>query len=165
VYSFEMIASVSNQTEDYPKKRRDNMKGLRIEFDVSRGDGGGRPDGVRAKDPALQCYGWQDLDSTPQVEIRIIEDDRDISQFEGREAEGVKVLYTDEEIQTEIDKLPTRCSIDSPELFQADIQKKGINLNTLKGKTSGEQIAELHALGVKGIRKSVRPSLAQIYRR
>jgi len=141
------------------------MKGLLIQFDVSRGDRGGRPQGVRAKDPGLQCYGWQDLDSTPQIEIRVIEDDRDISQFEGREAEGVKVLYTDDEIQAEIDKLPVRHSVDSPELFQADIAQKGLNLDTVKGNTSGEQLAELHRLGIKGIRKHTRPSLAGIYRR
>ncbi len=141
------------------------MKALLIEFDVSRGDKGGRPAGVRAKDPGLQCYGWQDLDSTPQVEIRVIEDDRDISQFEGREAEGVKVLYTDAEIQAEIDKLPIRYSVDSPDLFQAAIAEKGRKLDSLIGKTSSEQLEELYKLGVRGIRKSTRPSLAQIYRR
>lgn len=141
------------------------MKGLLIEFDVTRGDRGGRPKGVKSKDPKLQCYGWQDLEATPQIEIRVIEDDRDIAQYEGREAEGIKVLYTDEEIQAEIDKLPTRCSIDSPELFQADVKQKGISLSTLKGKNTKEQLAELHERGVKGIRKSARPSLTQIFRK
>lgn len=143
-----------------------NMKGLLIEFDVTRGDrGGGRPAGVRAKDPGLQCYGWQDLEATPQVEIRVIEDDRDISQFEGREAEGVKVLYTDEEIQAEIDKLPAKYSVEDSDLFQAHIRQKNIDLDTLKGKTNREQLAELHELGVKGVRKYARPSLTEIYRR
>jgi len=141
------------------------MKALLIQFDVSRGDRGGRPAGVRAKDPALQCYGWQDLESTPQIEIRVIEDDRDISQFEGRETEGIKVLYTDKEIQSEIDKLPARFDVENSDLFQAHIKQKGVDLDSLNGKTTQEQLEGLYVQGVKGIRKHSRPSLAQIYRR
>lgn len=141
------------------------MKALLIQFDVSRGDRGGRPAGVLSRDPALQCYGWQDLDSTPQTEIRVIEDDRDISQFEGRETEGIKVLYTDEEVQSEIDKLPARFNVEDSDLFQAHIKQKGVVIDSLNGKTTQEQLEELYIQGIKGIRKHFRPSLAQIYRR
>ncbi len=64
------------------------MKALLIEFNVTTGQ---RPAGIEANDPKLQCYGWQNLEVNPCLEIRVIEDDRDISQYEGKQ--GITVLF------------------------------------------------------------------------
>lgn len=72
-------------------------KALLIEFNMRTGKRAGNID---PRDPSFQCYGWQNLDSTPPMEIRVIEDDRDITQFEG--IAGVTILSTAEEANAAI---------------------------------------------------------------
>ena len=72
-------------------------KALLIEFNTRTGERAGNID---PRDPSLQCYNWQNLDSTPPMEIRVIEDDRDITQFEG--IAGVTILSTAEEANAAI---------------------------------------------------------------
>ncbi|MCK5431323.1 MAG: hypothetical protein KAJ03_01200 [Gammaproteobacteria bacterium] len=74
-------------------------KALLIEFNMRTGK---RAGGINPRDPALQCYGWQNLESKPPIEIRVIEDDRDPAQFEG--IDGVTVLSTPEEANEAIAK-------------------------------------------------------------
>jgi len=151
------------------------MKALLIEFD---GATGRRPQGIEANDPRLQCWGWQQLDSaklqelgyTPKsfgntcLEIRVIEDDRDISQYEGREAEGLKVLYTDQEIQAAIDQyMPPAYRIADEALFKAHLEQKAIKLDTVPGKDTQEVLKNLRAQGVKGIAEIRRPRLKERY--
>ncbi|MCK5432340.1 MAG: hypothetical protein KAJ03_06320 [Gammaproteobacteria bacterium] len=72
---------------------------LLIEFNMRTSK---RAGGINPRDPTLQCYGWQNLESTPQIEIRVIEDDRDISEFEG--ITGVTILSTAQEANAAIAK-------------------------------------------------------------
>ena len=72
---------------------------LLIEFDMRTGKRAGN---INPRDTALQCYGWQNLEANPPIEIRIIEDDRDTAQFEG--IAGVTVLSTAEEANAAIAK-------------------------------------------------------------
>lgn len=150
------------------------MRALLIEFD---GATGRRPAGIEANDPKLQCYGWQQLDSaklqelgyTPKafgntcLEIRVIEDDRDISQYEGREAEGLKVLYNDTEIQAAIDQYMTPAyRIIDEALFKAHLEQKNIKLDNIPG-TAQEVLKNLHGQGIKGIAEIKRPRLKELY--
>ena len=66
---------------------------LLIEFDLSTGR---RPGGIDPRDPGLRCYGWQNLDTIPAKEIRLIVDGRDPKQYEG--IEGIKILWGRDEI-------------------------------------------------------------------
>ena len=76
------------------------MKGLLIEFNVTSGV---RPGGIEVRtDRGLVCHGWQNLATTPAIEIRVIVDNRDISQYEG--IAGIIILGTDDEIQQAIDQ-------------------------------------------------------------
>lgn len=77
------------------------MKGLLIEVDYKNGR---RAAGIDPKDSNLQSYGWQNLpeDDGPDVEIRIAEDGRDLSQYEDKP--GVRVLRNDDEIRAAIDR-------------------------------------------------------------
>ena len=63
------------------------MRALLIEVDFKTGK---RAGGVNPRDPKLQCYGWQDTESEPGKEIRIVEDDRDLSVYKG--VPGVTIL-------------------------------------------------------------------------
>lgn len=151
------------------------MRALLIEFD---GASGRRPAGIEANDPKLQCYGWQQLDSaklrelgyTPKamqnccLEVRVIEDDRDIAQYEGREAEGLKVLYDDAEIQAAIDQYMTPMyRISDEALFRAHLDQKKIKLDDVPGRDTNEQLKHLHGQGVKGVAEIRRPRLKEIY--
>ena len=60
---------------------------LLIEWNIHTGKRAGNID---PNDPKLQCYGWQVWEEEPALELRLIEDDRDISQYEN--IEGVTII-------------------------------------------------------------------------
>jgi len=66
------------------------MKALLVEVDFTTG---WRAGGVDPRDPNLQSYGWQSLPEAPgkDHEIRVVEDDRDLSDYEG--VDGVEVIH------------------------------------------------------------------------
>lgn len=135
------------------------MKALLIEWNPNTGKRAGNID---PDDPKLQCYGWQNSDVVPALEVRVIEDDRDASQYDG--IKGVTVLHNDDAIQAAIDEIcKPRYSIDDETLFKIDIEQRGIKLANVKGKDSREQIENLAKRGVKGIRLAKRLSLAEVY--
>jgi len=125
------------------------LKALLIEFDVNTGI---RPGNINPNDPKLQCYGWQNLELSPQVEIRVIEDDRDVSQYEG--VRGVTVLRNKTEINQAIDQnVPVRFSIDNDALLREHLRQKQIKLDEIPGR-SQDVLKELFQKGIKGIRES-----------
>lgn len=75
------------------------MRALLVEVNYQSGR---RAGGVDPTDPNLQCYGWQSLPSEDgsDVEIRLVEDDRDLSEY--RDAPGVRVLEGEDEIDAAI---------------------------------------------------------------
>lgn len=122
---------------------------LLIEFDLSTGR---RPGGIDPRDPGLRCYGWQNLDTIPAKEIRLIVDGRDPKQYEG--IEGIKILWGRDEINKAIQEhIPERYVIENPALFQLHLQQKGISLDQYAGKSTQEVLRELYGMGVLGIRK------------
>ena len=77
---------------------------LLIEWNINTGKRAGNID---PNDPKLQCYGWQAWEEEPALELRLIEDDRDISQYEN--VEGITIIRGVEAINKYIaDKFPPR---------------------------------------------------------
>ena len=141
------------------------MKALLIEFDLGTGR---RAGGISPKDPGLRCHAWQNLDSAPAKEIRLIEDERDVKQYEN--IKGVTVLNTDDEIEEAIEKIvPEKICVEDEMMMRLDIEQRGIQIkdiragNTIderheiKNRRAGnttELLHELKKLGVKGITTS-----------
>ena len=126
------------------------MKALLIEFDVSTGK---RPSNITAKDPGLFCYGWQKLDVVPALEIRMIQDDRDISQYEG--VGGVTILEGEAEINAAVDALALeRYAIDNDILFNTSMAKKAIDFDAYEGWKTADVLKDLHGKKVLGMRKT-----------
>jgi len=120
------------------------MKALLIEFDLSTGKRAGN---INPKDPALPCYGWQNLERVPAIEIRLVEDDRDLSSLAG--VAGVTILEGRDAINQAITaNIPPRYAVKDRELCLAHMREKGISLDTLAGKTLDEAAKDLFAQGI-----------------
>lgn len=133
------------------------MKALLIEFDLKTGE---RAGGISPHDPKLPCYGWQDLgsfddsgifrDKSPAIEIRLVMDDRDLSQYEG--VPGVTILEGKEAINEAITaNIPAQYAVKDTELLVAHLKERGISLDTLAGKSLAGQAKALFAQGLAGI--------------
>lgn len=121
------------------------MKALLIEVDFKTGK---RAGSINPRDPKLPCYGWQDIDGG--LEIRLVEDDRDLSQYEG--VAGVTVLGNKELINDAIiANFPTKYLIKDKELLLAHMKEKGISLDVFAGKNLGDVAEELYKKGLAGI--------------
>ena len=121
------------------------MEALLIEVDFTTGK---RAGGINPKDSNLPCHGWQNLDLG--LELRLVEDDRDFSQYEGMA--GVTILEGKEAInQAIIANIPTKYSVKDKELLLAHMKEKGISLDTLVGKSLQGMARELHEKGLAGI--------------
>lgn len=131
------------------------MKALLIEFDVITGRRAGN---INPKiDRNLVCRGWQNLElndvkskgyisqAIPNccLEIRVIEDDRDISQYQ---VEGITILNDESEINATLDKYfeQDRYSIQDPKLMEMHIQERGISLDELYQKETSEVLKMLY---------------------
>lgn len=126
------------------------MRALLIEFDLKTGK---RAGSINPKDPKLPCHGWQDLEREPAIEIRLVEDDRDLSSLEG--VGGVTILEGKPAINKAIlANIPTRYAVKDKELLLAHMKEKRISLSTLAGKTLSEAAKELYDKGLAGIKKT-----------
>ena len=128
------------------------MRALLIEWVPHTGK---RAGGIDPGDPKLQCYGWQNMDVTPAIELRVVEDDRDLSQYEG--VEGVTVLNGRDEINTAIDtNFPSKISIEDDllysEHFKEQLGDKKIKITDLpdnRQKRLKELKEKYHIKGIK----------------
>ena len=94
-----------------------SLKALLIEWNQSTGKRAGN---INPRDPGLHCNGWQNMDITPAIELRTIEDDRDIKQYVTME--GVTVLYGPEQINEAIDQnFPSKYVIEDETLYAAHL--------------------------------------------
>jgi len=122
---------------------------LLIEFDLYTGE---RAGGINPKDPGLRCYGWQDLESVPAKEIRLVVDGRDVSQYEG--IPGITVLKGKDAINMAIDSLNLeRYDVDNNILFDLSLKALGIDLSLYLGWKTQDILKDLFNQGVAGIRK------------
>lgn len=151
------------------------MYALLIEFDLKTGRRAGN---INPKDPSLKCYGWQNLDEedinakgyewksnlpagSRALEIRIIEDDRDISQYEG--VAGITILRSNAEINKILDKYFEQYMYAMPRgetemtLFSKALSEKNISVSSLDFSTPAKTqktLKELYEVkGIKLIRK------------
>ena len=123
------------------------MKALLIEVDFSTGK---RADGIKTKNnPNLMCHGWQDLESTPGLEIRLVMDG-DTTPYEN--IPGITILNGEKAINKAITaNIPAKYGVKDPELLLAHLKEKKISLDTLAGKSLQDGAKEFYAQGLAGI--------------
>ena len=110
------------------------MKALLIEFD---GLTGVRAGNIDPRDRKLPCRGWQNLDFTPAIEIRLVEDDRDLEQY--KDVEGITVLEGKDEINQAIkDNIPVKHSVSDMSLMIEHAKEKRISLDLFVGKSMND---------------------------
>ena len=130
-------------------------KALLIEFDINTGERAGN---ISPRDPNLPCRSWQDLESKPAREIRLVEDNRNLSQYEG--VEGIIILNGEAEINKAIEDItPEQYSIQDETLFLEHLRQKNINLDDYKDKDQQVILKTLHKKGIVGISKTHRKLL------
>lgn len=123
------------------------MRALVIEFDSLTGKRAGN---INPRDPNLFCRGWQDLDRKPAIEIRLVNDARDLNQY--KNVAGVLILDGNEEINEAIKaNIPNKYIVTDKELLLAHLKEKGISLNIMAGKTLHEMAEQLFKEGLAGI--------------
>ncbi|GAI87526.1 unnamed protein product [marine sediment metagenome] len=123
------------------------MKALLIEVDFSTGR---RAGGIQTKNnPNLMCHGWQDLESTPGLEIRLVMDGN-TKPYEN--IPGITILNGKAAINEAIQaNIPTKYAVKDKELLLAHLKEKRISLDTFAGKTLDRVAKDLFAQGLAGI--------------
>ena len=125
------------------------MKALLIEFDAFTGE---RAGGINPRDPALVCHGWQNFEREPAIEIRLITDSRDLSQYIGKA--GVTVLEGKDAINRAIsENMPVSYAIYDELLMIEHLKQKGISLDDFAGLEPGALAERLFAMKICGVRK------------
>ncbi len=123
------------------------MRALLIEFDRRTGK---RAGGINPKDPKLQCYGWQNLEREPALEIRVVEDDRDLSYL--KNIPGITFLEGKDAINAAIDaNIPPLYTIQSEFLMREDMKERGIPVTTFSGMRMDKIAKEAYKLGLAGV--------------
>lgn len=131
-------------------------RALLIEWDQRTGK---RAGDINPKDSNLRCNGWQNMDVFPAIELRLVEDDRDLSQYAN--VVGITVLLSSDEINKAIDiNFPSKLVIEDEliyaEHFKSKVNGKKINIDKLSDDRT-ERLLELKNIhGVKGI-KEIKP--------
>ncbi len=126
-------------------------KALLIEWDPSTGKRAGN---INPRDVNLRCNAWQNMDATPAVELRIIEDDRDMSQYEG--VEGVTILNGKDAINAAIDaNFPSKIVIEDELIYaehvKSKIRSKKINIDKLPDDKNARLKELKNKYGINGI--------------
>ena len=123
------------------------MRALLIKVDFSTGR---RAGGINPRDPKLPCHGWQDLDNG--LEIRLVEDDRDLSKY--ADVPGVTVLQGKETInQAIVDNIPAQYGIKSEAILIAHLKERGVSLDIFASKKETDIVKQLFSQGFAGITK------------
>jgi len=109
------------------------MDALLIEWNTKTGIRAGN---INMHDPKLQCYGWQNFDVTPAIELRVIEDQRDTAQYE--HIPGITLIKGNTNINIAIDiNFPPKYMIDDEIMYAEHLKqlnqnsKTEININKL----------------------------------
>ena len=90
---------------------------------------GKRAGNINPKDPKLQCYGWQNMDVVPMLELRVVEDDRDLSQYEG--VPGVTIIEGKTAINQAIDdNFPPQYHLQDEFLYQEHFKQRNKKAET-----------------------------------
>ena len=98
-----------------------NMKALLIEWNQSTGIRAGNIN--PKKDQQLLCHGWQNMEVNPAIELRTVEDDRDMSQYEG--VPGITILNGKDKINAAIDaNFPPKIVIEDKLLYEEHVKEQ-----------------------------------------
>lgn len=133
-------------------------RALLIEWEPHTGKRAGN---INNRDPKLRCNWWQNMDVTPALELRIVEDDRDLSNLEG--VSGVTIIEGEANINQAIDdNFPPQYHIQDEFLYQEHFKQKNkipateIDIDQLPDKAQDrlQVLMETHA--IKGIAKKER---------
>jgi len=123
------------------------VKALLIDFNAKTGK---RAADINPRDPKLPCHGWQDLESTPAREIRLVEDGRDLSSYKG--VPGVIILENADAINLAIDELvPERYQVVNEALMLEHLRQEDIKLRDYKGQDINSILKDLYGQGIVGI--------------
>ena len=123
------------------------MKALLIEFDINTGE---RKGGISPRDKGLFCNGWQNLESVPALEIRLIRDSRDHVIYHN--IPGVTILHSEKEINAAIVNLvPDRYKVENEALMLEHLRQKEIKLDDYAGLKNNNILEDLYKRGVAGI--------------
>ena len=131
------------------------MKALLIEWEPHTGKRAGNIN--PKKDQNLRCNGWQNMDVIPAIELRLIEDNRDTSQYE--RIEGITVLNGRTEINNAIDtNFPAKITIEDELIYtehvKEQISDKKIKISDLQDDMT-KRLKELKDIyHIKGIRET-----------
>ena len=129
-------------------------KALLIEWDLSTGERAGN---INPRDPKLHCNGWQNMDVNPAIELRLVNDDRDLSVYEN--VSGVQVLIGDNKINAAIvANFPSKMKIEDELIYTEHIKlKRGkIDIDALPNDRESRLRLLKTLYGVKGI-KEIKP--------
>lgn len=128
------------------------VRALLIEWNPNTGK---RAGDINPHDPRLQCYGWQNTDIEPAVELRLVEDNRDLSGYEG--VKGVAVLEGVEDINAAIDThFSPRYSVDDQVIYAEHVRAKAskIDFDNLPDGLQERLKFLRQQHGIKGIRET-----------
>jgi hypothetical protein len=129
------------------------MRALLIEWDPSTGTRAGN---INPNDPKLQCHSWQNMDMKPAIELRLVEDDRDLTEYEV--IDGVTILSGKNEINAAIDaNFPAKISIEDKLMYEEHVKEqignKKIKIDNLPDNRN-KRLKELKdKYGIKGIKE------------
>ena len=132
------------------------MRALLIEWERN----GRRAGDINNKDVNLECRGWQNMDVVPMLELRLVNDDRDLSYLEG--VDGVTIILGADAINTAIDEhFPAQYHIQDEFLYQQHFLQKNkmhtvIDIDDLPDKAQDRLQVLKDTHGLKGIAKKER---------
>lgn len=131
------------------------MDALLIEWNTKTGIRAGN---INMHDPKLQCYGWQNFDVTPAIELRVIEDNRDITQYQN--ILGVKIIKGNTAINDAIDdNFPPKYMIDDEIIYAEHLKQLNksdstkINITDLPDNKEERLKTLKNTYKIKGIKK------------
>jgi len=95
------------------------MEALLIEWNT---DTGKRAGDINPNDPNLQCYGWQNMDVDPAIELRLVVDNVHKKAYE---TTGITVLIGKDKINAAIDaNFPSKISIQDDLIYSEHVKEK-----------------------------------------
>ncbi len=125
------------------------LRALLIEWDPSTGI---RAGGINNKEKALRCKGWQNMDVKPAIELRLVEDDRDLTVEPYVNTPGVTVLIGKDAINAAITiNFPTRYEIIDREWMIEGARQKGVEAEEFHNMRGQEMAKKGFDLKLPGI--------------
>lgn len=126
-----------------------NLRALLTRVDFATGE---RAGSIDPRDPKLPCRGWQDTEKG--LEIRLVEDDRDLTMFDG--VDGVTVLNGKGAINDAVKKhfvKPSSYTISNETIMIKHMEERNISLDVLSSKNGpmNKILKELYEDGIAGI--------------